>query len=178
MEAVVNQGFLTVSPPKKAIPELLADTQKIVKMFVDTPEGAPISYSQISLTLGYDIRTRRHLLTSAKKIAARDHNCVMETVTGLGYLRARNNHISGNTHQYMTHRIGGVVKRSEKRQQAVDTGRLNPAELNENGFVNALIQAQKQMNRPSAVKKERIKVENGMMPSQTQEGTRDLFARK
>lgn len=59
----------------------------IVDMFAATPVGKGVSFDEMQLTVGFDMRERRNLLTAAIKAFHKETGGIMQSVHGVGYMR-------------------------------------------------------------------------------------------
>lgn len=67
--------------------EISPDVAAIVEVLRAASPGQTVTYAEISKAIGRDVLADRYLLTSARRIAARDHGAVFGNEMRVGYTR-------------------------------------------------------------------------------------------
>ena len=69
------------------ITELSADTRAVADMLIACPVGEVITFPAIAAALGRDVRSCRHIMTSARRVVEREIGAVFTSERGEGYRR-------------------------------------------------------------------------------------------
>ena len=73
--------------PRRPMFKQSEETIKIVALFKEMPIGKEISYKDASTIVGFPITSTLPAYQTAKKAAERDHNVVVESIRGFGFVR-------------------------------------------------------------------------------------------
>ena len=90
---------------------MLPETQFLVQYLRDLQVGDVADYETLSEKAGVSVIDRRHILTRAIEVAARDHQVVLENLTGIGYKRIEASDAPETLAKRCTNRIRGQTKR-------------------------------------------------------------------
>ena len=90
------------------------ETMSIVALFKEIPIGKEVSYKEASTILGFDVSSTMPAYQAAKRIAERDHNVVVESVRGFGFVR-----IDGSSMVDRASRFFKKVRKGSRREAHV-----------------------------------------------------------
>jgi hypothetical protein len=76
-----------MSKPKAFIGEASVDTRFLVEAMRKVKPGELITYETLSQACGRDVREKRHLTDSARRILLRDHSMVFRCIANEGFIR-------------------------------------------------------------------------------------------
>jgi hypothetical protein len=63
------------------------ETEQLLNLFMQMPLGSTLSFDDASKAVGFEVRSTLSAYQSAKKLAERDHNIVIDSVRGHGFQR-------------------------------------------------------------------------------------------
>lgn len=72
----------------RTISEASHETLKLVELFTRISLEKPITFAEASRSVGFKVSSTLGAYSSARRIALRDHNIVIEAIRGLGFKRA------------------------------------------------------------------------------------------
>ena len=64
-----------------------AETKRLVELFISMPVGSTLSFPAATQTLGFTVKSVLPAYQTAKRVAERDHNVVVEGIRGFGFMR-------------------------------------------------------------------------------------------
>lgn len=91
-----------------------AETRRLIELFVNLPVGASMSFADASNTVGFTVKSTLPSYQTAKRIAERDHNVVIDGVRGYGFVR-----INGSGMVDRAPRFFKKVRRGARREAHV-----------------------------------------------------------
>lgn len=63
------------------------ETKKLIELFIAMPVGSNMSFPAATQAVGFTVKSVLPAYQTAKRIAERDHNIVIEAVRGYGFMR-------------------------------------------------------------------------------------------
>lgn len=69
------------------IQQLSADTRSVADVLMNCAVGETVTYSDMSKSIGRDVRRVRHIVYTAMKIANEEAGAIFDTLRGIGYVR-------------------------------------------------------------------------------------------
>lgn len=63
------------------------ETKKLIELFIAMPIGSSMSFPAATQAVGFTVKSILPAYQTAKRIAERDHNVVIEAVRGFGFMR-------------------------------------------------------------------------------------------
>ena len=90
------------------------ETRRLIELFVNLPVGASMSFADASNAVGFTVKSTLPSYQTAKRIAERDHNVVIDGVRGYGFVR-----INGSGMVDRAPRFFKKVRRGARREAHV-----------------------------------------------------------
>jgi hypothetical protein len=90
------------------------ETKLLVDLFIRMPVGASMSFTDASTSVGFIVKSTLPSYQTAKRIAERDHNVVVDGVRGFGFVR-----INGSGMVSRAPRFFKKVRRGARREAHV-----------------------------------------------------------
>ena len=90
------------------------ETRRLIELFINLPVGASMSFADASNAVGFIVKSTLPSYQTAKRIAERDHNIVIDGVRGYGFVR-----INGSGMVDRAPRFFKKVRRGARREAHV-----------------------------------------------------------
>lgn len=152
-------------------------TRALYERLITLREGETATYQDLAGVLGSDAPAdwKTNALASARRIAERDDQVVVQAVPNIGIRRLTNSEASKSGHTFRC-RAGSAMRRAQKRlRYAVVYENLSPAEKIEHNAQLAVYGAVRLLAKPKAVQKAITAINTAGIDDLTIRETLNLF---
>jgi tRNA(Phe) wybutosine-synthesizing methylase Tyw3 len=116
-----------VMDKSRIIPAMSADTEALISRLRDAQEGEVVTYAELRSLLGYDVRGKWHIVTTAKNRLREDEGKHYDTIKTVGIKRLTDAEAAATMPSYVN-RARTQARNGHKRARRVDVFKVPEVE--------------------------------------------------